>query len=170
MKKKKRLSSCLIILLIVVVGGFLIWIENPLVHLITTEEKLALSLAVAGACLFILFFDDVFARLGQWFISQSFIQQLRELSGKRPHRDDLLSAQVGKYNEELKSIRLYLRHIYGRTWSRKTRILLVTGSVADIERLTPKLTQELWQEDQGTLLLWGGSGDPSGFRLADCST
>jgi len=158
-KKKKRLSSWLIILLIVVVGGFLIWIENPLVHLITTEEKLALSLAVAGACLFILFFDDVFARLGQWFISQSFIQQLRELSGKRPHRDDLLSAQVGKYNEELKSIRLYLRHIYGRTWSRKTRILLVTGSVADIERLTPKLTQELWQEDQGTLLLWGG--DPA---------
>ncbi|WP_410779865.1 hypothetical protein, partial [Klebsiella quasipneumoniae] len=26
----------------------------------------------------------------------------------------------------------------------------------DVEQLTPKLTQELWQEDRGTLLLWGG--------------
>ncbi|WP_410779805.1 hypothetical protein, partial [Klebsiella quasipneumoniae] len=25
-----------------------------------------------------------------------------------------------------------------------------------VEQLTPKLTQELWQEDRGTLLLWGG--------------
>ena len=38
----------------------------------------------------------------------------------------------------------------------KIRILLITGSVTDAEQLAPKLTQELWQEDQGTLLLWGG--------------
>ncbi len=38
----------------------------------------------------------------------------------------------------------------------KVRILLIIGSVRDVEQLTPKLTQELWQEDQGTLLLWGG--------------
>jgi len=56
----------------------------------------------------------------------------------------------------LKSIHLYLHHTYGRTWSRKLRILLVTGSVTDAEQLIPKLTQELWQEDKGTLLLWGG--------------
>lgn len=56
-------------------------------------------------------------------------------------------------------IRQTMRHLYGRAWPRKLRILLVTGSIADIEQLTPKLTQELWQEDQGTLLLWGG--DPA---------
>lgn len=55
--------------------------------------------------------------------------------------------------------RQYLRHTYGRTWFRKVRILLVTGSASDVEQFTPKLTQELWQEDQGTLLLWGG--DPA---------
>lgn len=56
-------------------------------------------------------------------------------------------------------IRQTMHHLYGRTWFRKIRILLVTGSVSDVERLTPKLTQEIWQEDQGTLLLWGG--DPA---------
>lgn len=53
-------------------------------------------------------------------------------------------------------IRQTLRYQYGRAWSRKVRILLIIGSVRDVEHLTPKLTQELWQEDQGTLLLWGG--------------
>ncbi len=53
-------------------------------------------------------------------------------------------------------IRQTLRYQYGRAWSRKVRILLIIGSVRDVEQLTPKLTQELWQEDQGTLLLWGG--------------
>ncbi|CZV65304.1 ImcF domain-containing protein [Enterobacter hormaechei] len=50
-------------------------------------------------------------------------------------------------------------HLYGRCWPRKLRILLITGSASDVEQLIPKLTQEFWQEDQGTLLLWGG--DPA---------
>lgn len=53
-------------------------------------------------------------------------------------------------------IRTAMHHQYGRIWPRKIRILLITGSVTDAEQLAPKLTQELWQEDQGTLLLWGG--------------
>ncbi|WP_082132673.1 ImcF-related family protein [Enterobacter genomosp. O] len=56
-------------------------------------------------------------------------------------------------------IRKQLSSVYGFFWHRKTRILLVTGSASDVELLTPKLTQELWQEDHGTLLLWGG--DPA---------
>ncbi|MDF3613627.1 type VI secretion protein VasK, partial [Enterobacter hormaechei] len=59
----------------------------------------------------------------------------------------------------VEEIRQEMCRLYGRHWPRKLRILLVTGSVADVEQLTPKLTQELWQEDQGTLLLWGG--DPA---------
>lgn len=56
-------------------------------------------------------------------------------------------------------IRQTMRHLYGRARFRKVRILLVSGSASDVEQLAPKLTQELWQEDQGTLLLWGG--DPA---------
>ncbi|EPN9365481.1 ImcF-related family protein [Cronobacter muytjensii] len=54
------------------------------------------------------------------------------------------------------NIREAMRSLYGPLWPRKVRILLVTGNVADVEQLTPKLPRELWQEDQGTLLLWGG--------------
>ncbi|WP_236331113.1 ImcF-related family protein [Enterobacter quasihormaechei] len=159
MKKKKRLSTWLIILLIAVVGGFLIWNENPVLHFLTTEKKLTASLAVAGTCLFILLCDDVFIRLWQWLISQSFIQQLRKLSGKSHLREETLIANREKHSEILKSLRLYLRHTYNRTWPRKIRILIVTGSVSDVDQLIPKLTLELWQEDKGTLLLWGG--DPA---------
>ncbi|ELN2578354.1 type VI secretion protein VasK [Enterobacter kobei] len=59
-------------------------------------------------------------------------------------------------NVTVDTIRLAMRNLYGRRWGRKTRILLVTGTVAEVERLTPGLTGQLWQEDRGTLLLWGG--------------
>jgi type VI secretion system protein ImpL len=49
-----------------------------------------------------------------------------------------------------------MRNLYGRRWGRKTRILLITGTAAEVEQLTPGLTAQLWQEDRGTLLLWGG--------------
>ncbi|KAB8313491.1 type VI secretion protein VasK [Erwinia endophytica] len=53
-------------------------------------------------------------------------------------------------------IRETMRHLYGRRWGRKVRILLITGTVSEVEQLTPGLTTQLWQEDRGTLLLWGG--------------
>jgi type VI secretion system protein ImpL len=49
-----------------------------------------------------------------------------------------------------------MRNLYGRRWGRKTRILLITGTASEVEQLTPGLTAQLWQEDRGTLLLWGG--------------
>lgn len=159
MKKKKRLSTWLIILLIAVVGGFLIWTENPFVHQFTTEKKLTTSLTVAGICILILLCDDLFLRLWNWLISISFLQRLRELSGKSLRHEDKRLVDREKYRETLKNMRLYLRHNYDRAWPRKLRILLITGSASDVEQLIPKLTQEFWQEDQGTLLLWGG--DPA---------
>ncbi|MDF7631953.1 ImcF-related family protein [Erwiniaceae bacterium L1_55_4] len=59
----------------------------------------------------------------------------------------------------LQHLRYALRQQHGRLWNYKVHILLITGSVPDVERLTPGLTNQLWQEDSGTLLLWGG--DPA---------
>lgn len=59
-------------------------------------------------------------------------------------------------NVTVDTIRDAMRNLYGRRWGRKTRILLVTGIVSEVEQLTPRLTAQLWQEDRGTLLLWGG--------------
>ena len=59
-------------------------------------------------------------------------------------------------------VRTAMHHLYGRRWSGRVRILLLTGTRADVEQLTPGLTTDLWQEDRGTLLLWGGdSGSPT---------
>ncbi|TNL06667.1 type VI secretion protein VasK [Kosakonia cowanii] len=73
--------------------------------------------------------------------------------------DESRLVQTPPRNVTVGEIRYALRHQYGRLWGRKVRILLVTGAVSDVELLTPGLTTQYWQEDQGTLLLWGG--DPS---------
>ncbi|MBB3321051.1 type VI secretion system protein ImpL [Atlantibacter sp. RC6] len=86
----------------------------------------------------------------------SFIQQLRELSGKNLRQEKASRADQEKYDETVKIIRLAMRNLYGRRWGSKTRILLITGTTAEVEQLTPGLTDKLWQEDRGTLLLWGG--------------
>ncbi|HIE4239693.1 TPA: ImcF-related family protein [Serratia marcescens] len=70
--------------------------------------------------------------------------------------DEFRAAQTPPRNVTVAEIREALRHLYGRGWPRKIRILLVTGSVNDVEQLTPGLTSQYWQEDRGTLLLWGG--------------
>lgn len=64
--------------------------------------------------------------------------------------------QTAPRNVTVDTIRDAMRNLYGRRWGRKTRILLVTGTVSEVELLTPGLTAQLWQEDRGTLLLWGG--------------
>ncbi|MGH1500512.1 ImcF-related family protein [Yersinia proxima] len=57
---------------------------------------------------------------------------------------------------KISELRHSLQSRYGRFWSRKVRILLLTGSATDVEQLTPGLTSQYWLEDSGTVLLWGG--------------
>lgn len=70
--------------------------------------------------------------------------------------DEQRVARTPPHNVTVDTIRLAMRNLYGRRWGRKTRILLITGTPSDVELLTPKLTTQFWQEDRGTLLLWGG--------------
>lgn len=67
-------------------------------------------------------------------------------------------AQIQR-NDVVADIRQALRYQYGRFWRGRVRILLITGTVADVEQLTPGLITQRWQDDRGTLLLWGG--DPA---------
>ncbi|QBR50164.1 ImcF-related family protein [Erwinia sp. QL-Z3] len=70
--------------------------------------------------------------------------------------DESRVAQTPPRNVTVAEIREAMRHLYGRGWPRKVRILLITGTPGEVEQLTPGLTSQYWQEDQGTLLLWGG--------------
>ncbi|SFF21607.1 type VI secretion system protein ImpL [Kosakonia radicincitans] len=80
----------------------------------------------------------------------------REQKNNALPSDESRVARAPPRNVTVDSIRDAMRNLYGRRWGRKTRILLITGTTAEVEQLTPGLTAQLWQEDRGTLLLWGG--------------
>lgn len=155
MDKKKRLSTWIIVIVVALLAGGLIWIKNPLLQLITLERKLTASLIVAVICLFIILLDDVFIRLLQWLTVRQFIQKFKGQNGSESHTV-INGQQQNEHITRIKFLRQNIRNIYGRFWRRKIRILLLTGTPADVELLAPGLTTRLWLENDGTLLLWGG--------------
>ena len=50
----------------------------------------------------------------------------------------------------------HLRLRYGRRWKRIVRILLVAGHRDEVQKVSPGLCQDLWQEGDGNLLLYAG--------------
>ncbi|RAU52851.1 type VI secretion protein VasK [Pseudocitrobacter sp. RIT415] len=80
----------------------------------------------------------------------------REQKNNALPSDESRVARTPPRNVTVDTIRDAMRNLYGRRWGRKTRILLVTGTISEVEQLTPGLTGQLWQDDRGTLLLWGG--------------
>ncbi|WP_428945858.1 ImcF-related family protein [Pantoea sp. FN060301] len=155
MVKKKRISTWIIVAIIILVGAGLIWLNNPLVRLDGQEKKLIASLILVVICLGILLFDELFVRLWNWLVSLSFIKKFKMLTGQKPGLPEY-EQNKNKHDENVKKVRQYLRETYGPYWGNKLRILLITGTPAEVEQLTPGLTSQLWQEDRGTLLLWGG--------------
>lgn len=135
-----------------IAGGIagLIWNFGDQVGLRTTFLK---SLAFAGV-LFLL----MMLRHGKT-IGLAIKQGRHRFQAKRKNvlpADEGRVKQTAPRNVTVDTIRTAMRNLYGRRWGRKTRILLITGTTTDVEKLTPSLTTQLWQEDRGTLLLWGG--------------
>ncbi|TCV96851.1 ImcF-related family protein [Biostraticola tofi] len=130
--------------------AWLIWHFGDRIGLHTTLLK---SLTLAGALLLLLML-----RHGKT-ISLAINQGWHRFQAKRKNVlpvDEGRVKQTAPRNVTVDIIRLAMRNLYGRRWGRKTRILLVTGTASEVELLTPGLTDQLWQEDRGTLLLWGG--------------
>ncbi|WP_312972619.1 ImcF-related family protein [Atlantibacter sp.] len=135
-----------------IAGGiaWLIWHFGDQIGLHTTLLKF---LVLAGA-LFLL----MMLRHGKT-ISLAIKQGWHRFQAKRKNilpADEDRVKQTAPRNVTVDTIRLAMRNLYGRRWGSKTRILLITGTTAEVEQLTPGLTDKLWQEDRGTLLLWGG--------------
>ncbi|UDN37242.1 ImcF-related family protein [Proteus sp. NMG38-2] len=49
-----------------------------------------------------------------------------------------------------------MKRVYGLFWQSKVKINLLIGTSTSIEKLTPNLTTDIWQENNGTLLIYGG--------------
>ena len=113
------------------------------------EQILAFVIVCLG--LVFLFYVPAMSRRVKVILYRRQLRQTNALPGEEGRL-----VQVPPRHTMVEEIRHALRNQFGHTWPRKIRILLVTGSVVDVERLTPKLTKESWQEDRGTLLLWGG--------------
>ncbi|ENO4089979.1 type VI secretion protein VasK, partial [Escherichia coli] len=93
-------------------------------------------------------------------VMKKYVQELtyrrRARKEQRLPDDEERRAQTPPRYVTVQDIRHTLRRQYGRFWGRKIRILLITGTASEVELLTPGLTEQFWQEEQGTLLLWGG--------------
>ena len=127
-----------------------IWYYGDQVGLHTPLLK---GLAIAGALILLMLF-----RHGKT-ITLAIKQGWHRFQSKRKNvlaADEGRVEQTAPRNVTVDTIREAMRNLYGRRWGRKTRILLVTGTAEEVEQLTPGLTTQLWQEDRGTLLLWGG--------------
>ena len=130
--------------------AWLIWNYGDKIGLDTSGLK---WLGFAGAMILVLFIRHGGS------VRQAIQERWHRFQAKRksvlPDDEDRVK-QTAPRNVTVDTIRLAMRNLYGRRWGRKTRILLITGTAAEVELLTPGLTGQLWQEDRGTLLLWGG--------------
>ncbi len=140
-------------LVIAGIVAWLVWYFGDEIGIISFRAK-CLAVVVAWILLLILRHGGVIGLLVQerWHRFQA--TRKSEIPD-----EDIRSVQTAPHNVTVSEIRETLRHQYGRFWSHKIRILLVTGTPSEVELLTPGLTTQFWQEDRGTLLLWGG--DPA---------
>ncbi|WP_374684519.1 ImcF-related family protein [Scandinavium hiltneri] len=90
------------------------------------------------------------------FLSELIKSKGKAISSLFTHKETSTSKKADTITPVFGDLPAAMKHQYGRFWSRKVRILLLTGSASDVELLTPGLTVQHWQEDAGTVLVWGG--------------
>lgn len=116
-----------------------------------TRLKQVLAIVAVWIVLLIVFYTPFMFR----YMREKY-HRWREQKNNALPSDESRVARTPPRNVTVDTIRDAMRNLYGRRWGRKTRILLVTGTISEVEQLTPGLTGQLWQDDRGTLLLWGG--------------
>lgn len=139
-----------LLLALLTLTGWAIWRYGDMIGLDTTNRKV---LALLLVCLIggIVRFGPALLRLARQLSHRKDEKQQNILPG-----DENRLEQTTPRHLTITEIQTALRSTYGRRWSSKVRILLLTGSAADVEQLAPKLTSQHWQEDAGTVLVWGG--------------
>ena len=74
-------------------------------------------------------------------------------SASRKHKPAKIAGRETVYA----MLKAHLRARYSLFWQRKTRLLLIVGDEAAIERLVPGLQESQWLEGNRTVLIYGGS-------------
>lgn len=64
--------------------------------------------------------------------------------------------KINKKNDRVNDWNKYIKENYSFTYKSKLSIQLLIGTSTSIEKLAPNLTADIWQENNGTLLIYGG--------------
>lgn len=139
--------------LTIIITAAVAWLIWNYGHLISLDTRGLKWLGFSGAMILVLFIRH--GGIVRQAIQERWHRFQAKLKNVLP-ADEGRVKQTAPRNVTVDTIREAMRNLYGRRWGRKTRILLITGTSAEVEQLTPGLTGQLWQEDRGTLLLWGG--------------
>ncbi|CFR13938.1 ImcF-related family protein [Yersinia frederiksenii] len=143
-------SGAVLAVVVLAAVGWLIWQYGDTIGLDSQYKKLFAFLLVM--------LTSVLARLSPAI--SGYIKRRQHRDNGRDHgiypNGESRLAPTPPRSTRVSELQQTLRTHYGRFWPRKVRILLLTGSAADVEQLTPGLTSQYWQEDSGTVLLWGG--------------
>jgi len=120
-------------------------------HGLDTRLKQGIVFVAVWIVLLIIFYTPFMFR----FMREKYHRWREQKSNALPS-DESRVARTPPRNVTVTAIRDAMRNLYGRRWGGKVRILLISGTASEVEQLTPGLVSQLWQEDRGTLLLWGG--------------
>ncbi|PRA40310.1 hypothetical protein CQZ98_28655, partial [Pseudomonas sp. MYb115] len=146
----KHISVWMLVMCLFVVGGLLIWVDDSVLNVTTSHERMTLFAGLLAACMVMLFLDNLGVLAVRKLGPLNFIAKLPTpmlTKGLSANRKPSTRDNLGKY----------LRFHHGPLWRRKTRLYLVIGEPEQIQAIAPHLSQDHWLHGEHNVLLWGGS-------------
>ncbi|GJA00568.1 type VI secretion system protein ImpL [Enterobacter cloacae] len=155
----RYLAVALIFFLLLAVMTFMVW-KHPDIAGIEDGSQQQIYWLIAGGCISCcsLIVSVVLLAAVRNAGKQEFNALVDKTNGddeKKKREND--KAPVHPAVAMCNKIRGHLRSRIGLYWSRKTRLLLITGDEAAIELLVPGLQENQWLEGNRTVLIYGGS-------------
>ncbi|MFB0771874.1 ImcF-related family protein [Proteus cibi] len=139
----KTIFSFFIILIICIV----IWYYGEYFFIDTIRKKEIAIFIITMVSFFIITLFFYFNKIKKYKYRNN-----KKNSNKYPSDEKRIKEESSSNDLLLERIKDY----YGSFWQGKVEIHLLIGSLLSIEKLTPNLTTDIWQENNGTLLIYGG--------------
>lgn len=145
---KLPLRSTVFILLCVSLAVF-IWEYGDSINLQSKEHKIFAIIAAISLAVCIRQFIDYITSTKKHRHNQN-----PKNMGNEPEQEKRVTelAHSGQAN----IIKEHLQSQYGLFWRKKVSIQLLIGPPTAIDKLAPRLSHEIWQETNGTVLIYGG--------------
>lgn len=139
----KTIFSFFIILIICIV----IWYYGEYFFIDTIRKKEIAIFIITMVSFFIITLFFYFNKIKKYKYRNN-----KKNSNKYPSDEKRIKEESSSNDLLLERIKDY----YGSFWQGKVEIHLLIGTPLSIEKLTPNLTTDIWQENNGTLLIYGG--------------